>query len=200
MKHIVFDNDETLVNFNDPFLAFVEHAHGIKVKRSDILHYDLTIALKVPLEVLQPMFHEFYASRFVHDIAPYPGMQQTLHTLKEQGYKLSILTARPSRYRDTVVSHIMHQFPDTFCADDIHVVGDEVHRVIPSKLERTRALESQIIIDDAQHHLLNAPTYQIKGILANWNHPCNKGADRSKFYAVADNIADLTDIILQPSR
>jgi len=116
-KVIIFDLDGTLINSAPDLTVAVNHMletlnrdtfsgdiiHGwvgngalVLVKRA--LSADRTIDESLDAELVDNalrIFLDFYAQNLCNETVPYENVTETLHALKEKGYRLTIVTNKP---------------------------------------------------------------------------------------------------------
>ena len=124
-KVIIFDLDGTLINSAPDLTVAVNHMletlnrdtfsgdiiHGwvgngalVLVKRA--LSADRTIDETLDAELVDNalrIFLDFYAQNLCNETVPYENVTETLHALKEKGYRLTIVTNKPFAFVDPIL-------------------------------------------------------------------------------------------------
>ena len=105
MKHIIFDFDGTIANSSIVFMhgwnEYADQFNYLRVNEQDIL-LARTMTLQqcakkfnfpmYKMPIILPKIYSYF-KRHVHEIHLYDGMRETLNTLKQQGFKLYILSS-----------------------------------------------------------------------------------------------------------
>ncbi len=134
MKLIVFDLDGTLINslpdihnainyslrhFNLKPNTLLQTQKYIGngtlnlVKRSALKMYDVRLILTSPLvEVVYEFYNDYYSSHNLIKTDKYKNTLETLHELKNRGYKLAVLSNKPDRDTKFIVSRFFENVFD----------------------------------------------------------------------------------------
>ncbi|RXZ78837.1 HAD family hydrolase [Paenibacillaceae bacterium] len=129
-KHLIFDLDGTLIDTEDAIIQsldkVVQNYLGKQCNEIE-LHFALGIPGRDALELLgitdvQRALDEWdrYLKEYQHLINIFPGIEQTLHTLQEQGVSMGIVTSKTRQELKDDFLHMdaSHHFPVMICADD----------------------------------------------------------------------------------
>lgn len=125
-KAILFDLDGTLIDSSEGIINSVLHALstlGIEETDLDKLRHFIGPPLVESFmkyygfseelsKSLVPAYREYYRPRGIFECTLYPGAEQCLKTLKEQGYQIGLASSKPEDFCITILKH--HHVYDLF--------------------------------------------------------------------------------------
>lgn len=95
-KVVGVDIDGVLADYPDCFIDYVNDKVGTDFKAEDLDQYNLYEAITdIPTEVMKGLKHEFRKSGELKKVGVLPGAKEFLQSLKNKGYKIVLLSARP---------------------------------------------------------------------------------------------------------
>lgn len=109
-KIIAFDIDGVLADYSDAFLDYIKIKKGLPddiiIKQSEY-HFANSLSKYITFEEEGKLAADFVNSGMVRKLTVYDGARELLHTLKSEGYKIILITARPYKrfrrmYSDTI--------------------------------------------------------------------------------------------------
>lgn len=95
-KVVGVDIDGVLADYPDCFINYVNDKVGTDFKVEDLNQYNLYEAITdIPTEVMKGLKHDFRKSGELKKVGVLSGAKKFLKTLKDKGYKIVLLSARP---------------------------------------------------------------------------------------------------------
>jgi len=205
---ILFDLDGTLIDTNDliiqSFLHTLEKYYPSKYKREDVLPY-IGPTLKetfgsmdeTKVEEMIQTYRTFNLSNHDQLVKEYEGVFETIQTLKEQGFKIGIVTSKIS---DVVMKGLKLTKLDQFF--DVVVALDHVEKAKPDPGPLYMALdqlgstpEETIMVGDNHHDVLAGKNAGMRTAGVAWTV---KGREYLQGYGpdyMLDNMRDLLPIV-----
>jgi len=170
MSKIAFDVDDTLGNHTEQFIAFYQRVYRKKIRFESFISYGLSNVLKVkPVEACRRL-DKFYDSPEFEDISPYPGSQECIQKLSEDGEELFILTGRPKALKEKTKNWVRKYFPQIPFRNILTAVeilqGQEQ---LKGRICFKRSID--LIVEDSLEQALNCSTHT--GV-ALFNRPWNE--------------------------
>ncbi|MDR0885684.1 MAG: HAD-IA family hydrolase [Clostridiales Family XIII bacterium] len=180
---VFFDFDGTLMDTNE--LIFKSWRHTIKtydnryMSTEEIMDtfgepMDVTMRSRyphLPIEEAIDTYREFQNTMYEELIEMFPGMYELIHTLKDRGYKIAMVT---NRLRNTTLIGL-----DKFSVTglfDVIVTADDVPRAKPDPMLLLLAMErigskpeSTIMIGDTLHDIHAAKAAGVSTVLVDWS-------------------------------
>ena len=147
--YLIFDFDGTVVDTGEGILKSLQFAfldQGDRVPDlSDLrkfigppIYYSFTAFYGVPEERVADYIKSYrarYRAKGVYECAPYPGMAETLQTLRQRGVKLGIASSKPQTLIYDVMAHL--GITDLFDAVVGTAVDDSRHASKTDLIEST---------------------------------------------------------------
>lgn len=219
-KLIIFDLDGTLID-SSPDLALAVN-HMLKTLNretfsSDTIHYwvgngaetlvkralsgdaiiDETLEPTLWKEALQ-IFLAFYAQNLAVATVPYPHVLSTLKRLKENGYRLAIVTNKPFDFVEPILTTLglMEFF-------ELHLGGDSLKEKKPNPMPLLYvceklgvSIEESIMVGDSKNDILaaNACSMQSIGLTYGYNYGENISVHKPSI--VFDDFADILTTVI----
>lgn len=178
-KHIVFDVDGTLVDTEDTTIGSLQDAllilTGKKPSREE-LHFALGITgedvlRRLGLDVETGM--QVWLAQLTHYEGCnrlYPGIQELLRTLQQQGCRLGVATSRTHLLYDAEIPGlgIAGYFGEVICAEDSQTHKPEAGP-LEAYMQRTGAAPEEVLyIGDSVYDMLCAQNAGTGFLLAGW--------------------------------
>lgn len=178
-KHIVFDVDGTLVDTEDTTIGSLQDAllilTGKKPSREE-LHFALGITgedvlRRLGLDVETGM--QVWLAQLTHYEGCnrlYPGIQELLRTLQQQGCRLGVATSRTHLLYDAEIPGlgIAGYFGEVICAEDSQTHKPEAGP-LEAYMQRTGAAPEEVLyIGDSVYDMLCARNAGTGFLLAGW--------------------------------
>jgi alkylated DNA nucleotide flippase Atl1/5'(3')-deoxyribonucleotidase len=149
-KVVAIDIDEVLSAFHEPFLMHHNRTYGTAYTYPDTENrYYLEEFTGEPSEIVEKKIHEFVQTPVMQDAEPLPGAQAALDHLRQLGYELVVITARPPMYKPVTDRFMERHFPDVF--QGVHAIPHFVGSALTpaaGKLALCQQLGAQYLIDD----------------------------------------------------
>lgn len=151
MKNVIaVDIDEVLSPFHEPFLMHHNRTYGTAYTYPDSENrYYLEEFTGEPSEIVEAKIHQFVSSSDFQQAEPLPGAQAAITSLKEQGFELVVITARPPFYNATTDQFMERHFPNIFVG--VHTIPHFVGSALTpaaGKLALCQKLGASYLIDD----------------------------------------------------
>lgn len=205
---LLFDLDGTLIDTNEliisSFLHTLEKYYPSKYQREDVLPF-MGPSLYESFGSIDPdrveeMVFEYRAYNIAHHnelVKEFEGVPETIHTLKEKGYKLGIVT---TKLYDVVLKGLRFMQLESYF--DVVVASDHVSKTKPDPESIFKALEQlssspskAIMVGDNYHDILAGKNAGTKTAGVAWSM---KGRDfLAKFEPdyMLDHMGDLLTIL-----
>ena len=91
---IIFDLDDVIIEFRTGFIEWLERTHNLKIDRNSSEYYTTAEVMAAGLNPEQ-VFFDFIRERELRSLAPNSDMISVIDQLRDAGYWIHILTARP---------------------------------------------------------------------------------------------------------
>jgi phosphoglycolate phosphatase len=218
--NLLFDLDGTLTDPREGIVGCLRHAlrHvGVTLPSDDELasligpplHESLSNLLGSDRAHLVPRALEAYRERFasvgMFENTVYPGIPEGLVTLRNRGWRLWVVTSKPSIFAEPILSHfdLKHHFARVYGAE---LSGERSNkRELIAHVLRTEGLTARetIMIGDRSHDVVGAKSNGRRALGALWGYGTrveleDVGAD-GLYETVAALVAGLTSGTRAPS-
>lgn len=150
-KVIVFDCDDTLVSFVDYLLEFYNAIHDTDIKSSSILCWNFSNDFVTNKGIVKGIdvikFYEQYEKNGFHATQPLlPQAKNALEFVKELGFKVLIITARPESARKQTEINF---FLNNISCDEIYFTENKAELIN----ELSAKYDIEMFIDDNSGHI-----------------------------------------------
>jgi len=148
------DLDDTLCEFVQPLLLFLNSKFQKSVSINDIKDYSFENYYPVSSEEIQKLINEFIFFDNCSNLKPIPYAFQALQNLKKDfNCELFIITARDYRLKDATIEWVEKYFPNIFTSIEFcNTYGLDTYPKL-EKYEICSKLGINILIDDQFKHL-----------------------------------------------
>jgi phosphoglycolate phosphatase len=182
-KVVIFDMDGTLVdssltianaiNYVRSHLELKPLAHELiltKVNDPHLNPAEYFYETKEFSKEQEKWFSEYYTKNHEEELQLYNGIKTLLHTLRDEGYVLSVAT---NAYRGSTVESLSHLeifscFSSIACYDDVEKGKPAPDMLEKSLKELNFQVEDAIFIGDSERDLLAAQAINMDYIMVNW--------------------------------
>lgn len=208
-KAVFFDLDGTLTDSGEGIINCVSYTLG---------EFGLPIPSREALRVfvgppLRESFVKFgvpadradeavkvYRSRYIpvgiYENFPYPGIEEVLKNLKEQGHRLFVATSKPEWMAVKVLEkfELAHYF-ERICGAAMDGVRDQKSAVIAYLLEQVGGVDEAIMIGDTKFDVIGANAHSIPTIGVSWGYGTVEEMEAAGAKAIAHTMDDLFRLI-----
>ncbi|KAB2329076.1 pyrophosphatase PpaX [Cytobacillus depressus] len=210
---ILFDLDGTLIDTNDLIISSFLHVLGSyypnRYKREDIYPF-MGPTLRETFESINPekveemieAYRDFNITNHDLLVTEFPGVFETIRTLKESGYKIGIVTTKMMK---TVKMGLALTNLDQFF--DVVVALDHVKNPKPDPEPILKALEQlgskpeeALMVGDNSHDILGGKNAGTKTVGVAWSLKGKEFLAGFEPDYILDHMADLLDILQVQSR
>eukprot|EP00033_Pygsuia_biforma_P000573 GCRY01000675.1.p1 GENE.GCRY01000675.1~~GCRY01000675.1.p1 ORF type:complete len:207 (+),score=31.63 GCRY01000675.1:175-795(+) len=176
-KVIAVDCDDVLALFVPSLIAFHNYTYGSSLELKNFHSYEFYEVWGGTAEECMVKMHEFFESEYFSSMQPVAGAYDCLKELSEY-YEFHIVTARQHFLEERTRAWIDAFFPGIF--KDLHFGNHYGEGKRISKPEFCRAINAELLIDDAVKHARACSEAGIKTILFGdyaWNQLKNDEED-----------------------
>lgn len=164
--------DDVLHDFNTALHAYHNKKYGTKIKREDIISYDIESIWKcTPQEAVAKVF-EFYQTQEHHDTKPLDGSVDVVKKLAES-YELHIITSRVPEIESLTKDWINRHFPSIFKSVQLTNQFGSSSGPKRKKADVCKELSVDLMIEDSLEHARAISSSGIPVILI--DSPWNQG-------------------------
>ena len=155
----------------------------------------------VPAENVQEaieVFRSRYRTVGKFENFPYPGIRETLQTLKEQGHRLFVATSKPEILANEVLAHFdLAQYFEQIAGATLD--GSRSHKadVITYLLSLTGDVGQTIMVGDTAFDVLGAAEHGIPTIGVSWGYGEVAAMEKAGAIAIANTMEELIGLINQ---
>lgn len=149
-------------------------------------------------ETALSIFLDYYKENLCVKTIMYPGVKETLNTLKTHNYKLAIITNKPFDFIEPILTQL--GLDDLF---SLYIGGDSLSRRKPDALPLLHAceklntrVENSVMIGDSKNDILASKSAQIHSIGVSYGY--NYGEDIRAYEPdkVVDNFSDILEFLV----
>ena len=203
----LFDGDGTLYDTADLvvhcFQYVAEKYRGLSVSRAVILS-EFGLPLRgqlikqlgdeVDIDAIHKDFISYQMEIIDEDVRLFPGVWETLNTLKEQGRELAVVTSRKPYSLGRILEHTdIARFFDTLVTPDdttLHKPDAAPAHLALSRLGRDAS--SAVFVGDTQYDILSGDRAGTDTVFVNWSHMGIETVPVKPTWRI-DNMSDLLD-------
>ena len=208
-KTILFDLDGTLTDSGEGIINCAILA---------LEHFDLPIPDREEMRTfVGPPLHEsfirhgvpadktdeairVYRSRYIpigaYENTPYPGVEELLKTLKEQGHTLYVATSKPEAMSIKILEHfgLAHYF-DRICGASMDTSRSTKEDVIAYLLELSGRDENILMVGDTKFDVIGAAVHSIPTIGVSWGYGKVADMEAAGARAIAYSMEELLQLL-----
>ena len=209
IKAVLFDLDGTLTDSGEGIIncaVFAMEHLGIPVPPREELGvfvgpplWDTFRQFGVPADRVDEAV-EIYRSRYIpigkFENTPYPGIRETLETLRAQGRKLYVATSKPEVTAREILEHFdLSRYFTEICGATIDKTRSSKEDVIAYLLSLDACRENSVMVGDTAFDVIGAAAHGIPTIGAAWGYGKTEDMVSAGAVAIAQTPEDLLRII-----
>ena len=141
-----------------------------------------------------------YRSRYIpigaYENTPYPGVEDLLKTLKEQGHTLYVATSKPEAMSIKILEHfgLAHYF-DRICGASMDTSRSTKEDVIAYLLELSGRDENILMVGDTKFDVIGAAVHSIPTIGVSWGYGKVADMEAAGAKAIAHSMEELLQLL-----
>ena len=127
---------------------------------------------------------------------PYPGIRETLQTLKEQGHRLFVATSKPEVLANEVLEHFdLARYFEIICGASLDRSRSEKAAVIAYLLEQVGGAGNTIMVGDTAFDVIGAAAHGIPAIGVAWGYGKVQDMVDAGAAAIAHSMEELEQLL-----
>lgn len=210
-KTILFDLDGTLTDSGEGIIncaALALEHFGLPVPDREAMRvfvgpplHETFVRFGVPAERTEEAI-SVYRSRYVpigkFENAPYPGIQELLEHLKDQGHRLFVATSKPENMSVEILEKFgMAHYFEAICGASMDQSRSTKEAVIAYLLERNGSADNMIMVGDTKFDVLGAKAHGIPTIGVAWGYGETEDMRSAGAIAIAETMEELEALLNQ---
>ncbi len=141
-----------------------------------------------------------YRSRYIpigkYENTPYPGVQELLEKLRQQGHKLYVATSKPEQMSVDILNHFdLAKYFTGICGASLDTSRNTKDAVIAYLLEKTGREACTVMVGDTAFDVLGAKTHHIPTIGVAWGYGKVEDMEKAGASAIAYSMDALFDLL-----
>jgi len=129
---------------------------------------------------------------------PYPGIEQLLKKLKQQGHRLFVATSKPEAMSIEILSHFgLAEYFEMICGATLDGSRSKKADVIAYLLARTGGAENMVMVGDTHLDILGAAAHGIPAIGVAWGYGETEDMANAGAIAIAHSVDELLALLNQ---
>jgi len=129
---------------------------------------------------------------------PYPGIEQLLKKLKQQGHRLFVATSKPEAMSIEILSHFgLAEYFEMICGATLDGSRSRKADVIAYLLARTGGAENMVMVGDTHLDILGAAAHGIPAIGVAWGYGETEDMANAGAIAIAHSVDELLALLNQ---
>ena len=208
-KTILFDLDGTLTDSGEGIIncaiLVLEH-FGLPVpSREDMRVFvgppllESFIKHGVPADKAEEAV-AIYRSRYIpigkFENTPYPGIRETLETLKNHGHRLFVATSKPEGMSVDILEHFdLAKYFDGICGASMDTSRNTKEAVIAYLLEQNGTADNMIMVGDTAFDVIGAAVHGIPTIGVSWGYGKVEDMQSAGAAAIARSMEELLNLL-----
>lgn len=211
-RYLLFDLDGTLT---DPALGITNSViHALKAFNIEVQHReDLFVFIGPPLfDSFREFYHfseeeadfavekyrEYFSTKGLFENSPYPKIEETLQTLKNQGYHLAVATSKPEPFAIQILEHfqLAHYF-DVICGSELNGRKEDKADVIKKVIDyfKDYHMTNYLMIGDRLHDALGASQHHIDCLGVTYGYGSKEELEDAGCIQTVDTLEDLIQTV-----
>lgn len=210
MKQILFDLDGTLTDSGEGIIHCAQETFA---------HFGLPVPSKEELRVIvgpplrdslirfgvQPddtgkaieVYRKHYVDHGRYENYPYPGIEQLLQTLKNQGHQLYVATSKPEAMAIEILQYYaLAKYFDIICGAAADGIRDTKEKVISHLLQQITPIPGGVImVGDTIFDIEGAKALDIPAIGVSWGYGVVADMKAAGAFGIADTMDELERLI-----
>ena len=184
----IVDMDDVLVEFRRSFFEWLSATRGVNISFECPEYYAASAAHDLGHNTEQ-LFKDFIAERNLRSIPATPGAQEFTHKLREKGYWVQILTARPADNPLCLFDTARWIQESGIYFDDVAFSGEKFRWIIQSQFSG----HVSFCVDDSPKHAAEFASHGLKTFSPVL--PYNTSLSRQEGVIMVKNLAQITNNI-----
>lgn len=209
MKSILFDLDGTLTDSGQGIMHCAELT---------LAHYSLPIPTRAELrsivgpplrssfqrlgireedlDAAMAFYRKHYLAVGQFENSPYPGIQELLQQLKNEGHKLYVATSKPETMAKDILAYFdLAQYFDIICGSVSDSSRNTKEAVIAHLLSTLDERDDLIMVGDTVYDVIGATAHHIPTIGVNWGYGVVADMRSAGAVGIAGTMDELYDLL-----
>ncbi len=141
-----------------------------------------------------------YRSRYIpigkYENTPYPGVQELLEKLRQQGHKLYVATSKPEQMSVDILNHFdLAKYFTDICGASMNTSRNTKDAVIAYLLKKTGREACTVMVGDTAFDVLGAKVHSIPTIGVAWGYGKVEDMEKAGATAIAYSMDALFDLL-----
>lgn len=208
-KTILFDLDGTLTDSGEGIIncaALALNHFGLPVPDRETLRVfvgppldETFIKFGVPKDKAGEAI-AVYRSRYTtvgkFENKPYPGVEQLLQRLKDNGHKLYVATSKPEIMSVEILEHFgLAKYFKTICGATLDGSRSKKADIITYLLEKTGGVDNTVMVGDTSYDVIGAKAHGIPAIGVSWGYGNAADMEAAGAAAIANTMDELLALL-----
>lgn len=145
-------------------------------------------------------YREYFAEKGLFENSVYPGIQELLAELKENGKKLVVATSKPEEFSVKIIEHFgLSQYFENVCGSLMDESRSKKDQVIEYAIQRNHINDKSkvLMIGDRKHDILGAKKVGLKSCGVLFGYGSRQELEEAGADFIAENVSRLDKICLQ---
>ena len=143
-----------------------------------------------------------YRSRYTtvgkFENCPYPGTEEMLRYLQENGHKLYVATSKPENMSVEILEHFgLAKYFDLICGATLDGSRSKKADIITYLLEKTVGAENAVMVGDTSYDVIGAKTHGMPCIGVTWGYGKVADMEAAGAAAIAHSVDELKNLLNQ---
>lgn len=127
---------------------------------------------------------------------PYPGVEQLLQDLKQQGHRLFVATSKPEGMSVEILKKFgLAKYFEMICGATLDGSRSKKADIITYLLERSGGTENAIMVGDTAYDIIGAKAHGMPAIGVSWGYGKVEDMESAGARAIAHSMEELYDIL-----
>ena len=145
---------------------------------------------------------EVYRSRYIpigmYENSPYPGIEELLQKLKNQGHTLCVATCKPEEISAQILTHFgLAKYFDCICGASTDQTRKTKEAVIAHLFQQVKPQGQLIMVGDTHVDVLGAAYHKIPTIGVAWGYGTVESMVKAGAVAIAKDTQELLELLNQ---